>query len=201
MVLLASILSNMASISSSTVSISGAVQTPDPAIVSAIIGFLGAVLGAAISGVVAYLTVRSTKKADELTTDRMLSSQYITDKRVQWIQDLRTEIAVFAANVKFVLGYSKVQKTAIYEEQIPQSIIEVLRSGRKIQLMLNPKDDKELVDLIGNVLTNIPYAINNSKGGYDKAIKKDIEAILLSAQKTLKDEWERSKQEIREGKA
>ena len=199
--MLASILSNMASISSSATPILGAAQTPDPAIVSAIIGFLGAVLGAAISGVVAYLTVRSTQKADELTTDRMLSSQYITDKRVQWIQDLRTEIAVFAANVKFVLGYSKVQKTAIYEEQIPQSIIEVLRSGRKIQLMLNPKDDKELVDLIGNVLTNIPYAINNSKGGYDKAIKKDIEAILLSAQKTLKDEWERSKQEIREGKA
>ena len=192
--------SMLTSSSSTTASIPEAVQKLDPSVVSASLGFIGVIIGAILSSIVTLLNARSNHKADEMTTGRMLSSQYITDKRVQWIQDLRSEIAVFAANVRFVLGYSKLKDTTIYEAQIPQSIIEVLRTGRKIQLMLNPEDDKDLVGLIENVLADIPEAINNNVESM-RNIKANMDAILTKTQKTLKDEWERSKREIREGKA
>ena len=170
----------------------------EPGIISALIGFGGVIIGTGLSALVSLLTVKSNHKAEKTNTDRMLSSQYITDKRVQWIQDLRSEIAVFAANVRFVLGYSKVQKQDIYEAQIPEAITEVLRSARKIQMMLNPTDDKELIQLIEEVLVAVPGAINNSDSTMD-TVKKDMDSILTMTQNTLKKEWERSKKEIRGG--
>lgn len=83
---------------------------------------------------------------------RQMVSQYITDKRVQWIQDLRNEIATFTANVRFLLGYSKVKDTESYRDYLSQAIMETIRSGRKIQLLLNPVDDKELINNIECVL-------------------------------------------------
>lgn len=142
-------------------------ESMNPTVEAAIIGFAGAVIGAMFSAVITYFTVRSNHKADKAMTDRILASQFITDKRVLWIQNLRNEISLFSANVKFVMGYSKLQDTADYKVQIPEAIIEVQRSARKIQLMLSPKDNKELISLIENVLVNFAGAIKQNQSCID----------------------------------
>lgn len=156
-------------------------------IVTGIFGLAGILVGAFISHM-----------SDLRLNNRQMISQYITDKRVQWIQDLRNEIATFTSNVRYLLGYSKVKDTETYKDYLLQAIMETIRSGRKIQLLLNPTDDEELINIIERVLTNLPGAINDNESA-EQCIKDNMNQLLYKTQETLKNEWERSKKEVMEG--
>lgn len=74
-------------------------------IIVAIIGLSGVIIGAVLTLVIELIKNNSQIKQN----DRQISVQYITNKRVDWIYEVRNTMAEFVACVEqIIIGYDEV---------------------------------------------------------------------------------------------
>lgn len=128
-----------------------------------------------------------------------LSAQYITDKRVQWIGDLRNAMADYAA-------YSTLAREAAVvarENETPingeyPEVYEINLAAYKIKLLLNVmgETDKEIEKLLNNT-TALLVKVQNSEGNAN-TFDESLDQLIKEMRGYLKAEWERVKQEIKE---
>ena len=124
-----------------------------------------------------------------------MSVQYITNKRVDWIYEVRNTLAEYIALAQECANKKVLDKSITIPEKIYRELNVYLA---KLRLLFNfdGDDDKKILDLLDNIKNNI------SAGEDFNALNFQNDIILLTkySQVYLKLEWERVKYEIRGGK-
>lgn len=149
----------------------------------ALVGLVGVLFGAMLSlvgvAITAFFTSRNNNKNIFINT--------VTSERAKWRDELRSNTAEFCSVVR-----GELQNYAESNDRLRQEELRVL-----IRLRLNPdpthKLDKAILDAISKL------AWTEHKSGESDVIR-ELEAIESNVQALLKQEWEKSKQEAREGK-
>ncbi len=143
-----------------------------PAIIAGCVSFAAA----AFSG---YMVHRNTK--------RQLEVSYITDKRVEWIQELRKTMSEYMA-----LVFKIVNAGAMNEKVTLQMIGDLNLKAFYLELLLNCKGkiDTTMLDTIDRINTAV------KKHEYEN-IQSDINILFKHTQVYLKLEWNRVKMEVK----
>lgn len=150
-----------------------------PAPVVGLLGVLvGAVLGLTGVAVTAFFAFRNNGKNIFINT--------VTSERAKWRDDLRKNTAEFC---------KQVCKYLHKEETFDRSRLDELRV--LIKLSLNPKSD-QLLDK--GILDAMPLLTDALDRKDNVCVSEQLNIIELSVQKLLKEVWETSKDEARDGR-
>ncbi len=161
-------------------------------LISAIVCLLGTLLAAFVGALVAVVTNVIQVKSSNLSSRKSLISQYITDKRIQWIQELRNETALFLSQVQYLCRIKNENDKDFYKLYGPESKKEMFRTGKKIQLLLNPKDNKEVICMIDSVMESV----NQDQEEENSELSQEMNTLSSKISDILKQEWERAKREV-----
>lgn len=117
--------------------------------------------------------------------DRNLAVQYITNKRIEWIQELRKTYSEFAAHC-FTVFYDRKE----------DYLFEINRELAMLRLFLNAFDekDKEIIRLCKQATDLLGAYLEDGKRGGE--FERTMEELNMKVQIYLKVEWERVKWEI-----
>lgn len=137
--------------------------------------------------------------------DRNLSAQYITDNRVEWIQELRKLISEFLS-VASPLNDSIILTDKKHIDQDTKNIERISRIRNQIVLMLNAEEDtnqKLIIDIdnmhwfyskLFETVRKRPRDAE-AKKQYSDLVSKYAREAIIDAQVCLKFEWNRVKKE------
>lgn len=148
-------------------------------IAKALIGAVGAFGGAMFAGWVMSQTTRKT-----------LFVNTVTKERAEWRADLRAAVGDLVKRVELALNDET------------RSLAEVHESRVAVRLRLNPSDAAAHVldRLILEALEKLPGQLRPASGVIDRAkVKGTVARIECCAQRLLKKEWDKSKNEARTG--
>ena len=145
------------------------------AIVAALVALVSVIVGPLVACHVAQIQIKAS---------------VVSANRRVWIETLRSEVATFVAKIT-EFSMSGPAGTAS-SDRLVGSGIEVSRLMAKIRLLLNPteSDHSELVSRLRDA-----QAIAARKDHATRDLGAACDAIVVVAQKVLKREWERVKQE------
>ena len=132
--------------------------------------------------------VLSLRKAKE-NQEKSLAVQYITDKRVDWIYEVRNTMSEFIALANDCM-YKIVTDR---HEKIPDEMYRNLNIYyAKLRLLFNfsGKEDKEILELLNKIVQDVS---NRERGKKDS--RENLEKLTRYCQVYLKLEWERVKME------
>lgn len=167
-----------------------------------IVYLLPAIIAAMVSLMISLLTMR----ANSIISKKQLSVQYKTDRRLDWIQEVREELSIFVSRTVEFERLIKVKNEKNFEK-----IREFNKSYLKLQILFNPLGDLERMILTNAIrIKNIVNFFEANVGNTDLKIgdlKVDeldmigcVEIITLVSQIELKYEWWRVSQEVSKGK-
>lgn len=168
-------------------------------IIAAMIALAGAGVGCVFTLVADFVKNKSENKrlkisleAAQISSQKNMSVQYITNKRVDWIYEVRNTLAEYIALAQECANKKVLDKSITIPEKIYRELNVYLA---KLRLLFNfdGDDDKKILDLLDNIKNNI------SAGEDFNALNFQNDIILLTkySQVYLKLEWERVKYEIR----
>lgn len=142
-----------------------------PAVIAGTVSLAAAVLGG-------YMVYRNQK--------RQLEVSYITDKRVEWIQELRKTMSEYMAIV-----YNILNAAALHETVTLQMIGDLNQKAFYLEFLLNftGKIDVTMLDTIDRINSAI------KKHEYEK-IQSEMNILFKHTQVYLKLEWNRVKMEV-----
>jgi len=156
-------------------------------IIVAALGFISTVL----SWIVSSNMERKKSKAEKELLSRQLAVQYITDKRVDWIYEVRNTLSEFISSVEErTIGYDDVTGN-----RLDEGINHRIRSSYyKLKLLFNYQGnaDKEIMKLLEVAMT-VPETESDEANLYTT-----LDMIVSKSQQYLKSEWERVKHEAGE---
>jgi hypothetical protein len=158
-------------------------QTMDPEVTKALYGAVGAFAGAVGGALIAGVTLLRTSR-------KTLFVNTITKERAEWRSDLRKAVGDLVVRVHEAL------------DDPNKSLLEVHESRVAILLRLNPNDgpDHVLDRLILEALEHIPKLLRPAKGPLDRGVVLgQLARVECCAQRLLKKEWTKSKDEARTG--
>lgn len=183
---------------------------------------LEGVIAAAITGsialisiIVSYCATKRTLKENKINilheiqvqkeiNDKTLSVQYITDKRIDWIQELRRLVSEF---LSYVIPSSEfILLTSIkYMRSHSKTVSEIAALRNQIILMLNVEEDtnQRIIIDIENMLYTFAELFKchrgkgdiNRKFELDERLAKYARQTIIDTQVCLKFEWIRVKKE------
>lgn len=134
---------------------------------------------------------RKKSKAEKELLSRQLAVQYITDKRVDWIYEVRNTLSEFISSVEErTIGYDDVTGN-----RLDEGINHRIRSSYyKLKLLFNYQGnaDKEIMKLLEVAMT-VPETESDEANLYTT-----LDMIVSKSQQYLKSEWERVKHEAGE---
>lgn len=168
-------------------------------IIAAMIALAGAGVGCFFTLVADFVKNKSENKrlkisleAAQISSQKNMSVQYITNKRVDWIYEVRNTLAEYIALAQECANKKVLDKSITIPEKIYRELNVYLA---KLRLLFNfdGDDDKKILDLLDNIKNNI------SAGEDFNVLNFQNDIILLTkySQVYLKLEWERVKYEIR----
>ena len=152
-------------------------------ILPAVIAGAVALAVAVISGLIIVWQTRKTIKSEYETWKKGLAVQYVTDKRVDWIQNLRDTTGEYLAEVHRQLSL-----------RVPSVSCRMQERALHLELLLNFDGDidRYIIDLI--------RMIHNGLGKEDrKVIKKYNHLLMVHVEVYLKLEWNRVRLEVENG--
>jgi hypothetical protein len=145
----------------------------------AVVGFLGAIVGATVSfagvALTAFFTSRNNNKNIFINT--------VTNERAKWRDELRNNTAEFCK-----LAHGGVRD----KESVEKSRLEELRV--LIRLRLNPDPTHALDKAILDATLQVTRQLDGPE------LAQQLELVESKVQALLKQEWEKSKQEAKKGK-
>ena len=152
---------------------------------------IGAVVAAAITGIISFINLIATK------------DQKTSEFRQQWIDGLRNNISEYLAHTSSVSsqahlyiqlngeGELKAEVLKEFSEKVSVNMMMATQLFHSIQLRLNKKDDKKLLDSIIALDDLFANAIINMS---DPAkVDEFTSPIITQSQDLLKEEWKRVK--------
>lgn len=113
----------------------------------------------------------------------------VTSERIKWMEKLRNNISEFCG-----LTYTWCMSGKEECEKDPQFLQKIDNLRHLIRLQLNPNDEQD--QKIEKLIFEIPELTDISQ---KKELKNKINELIESSQQLLKDEWERVKNESRQG--
>jgi hypothetical protein len=115
----------------------------------------------------------------------------VTSERVKWLEHLRQNVSKFAGKVH---SFWHLNENFGGDPMAKQLLTEIDVLGYLIRLQLNPEEpvDKEIESLLREIST---HAARSDFG----PLQKDLEELVIQAQKLLKKEWIKVKQEAKHG--
>lgn len=116
-----------------------------------------------------------------------LSAQYITDKRIQWIQELRNTMADFRACTIEAINNPEINNA--YQINRSASLLKLL-------LNINGEMDNRIDQMISDVIQKVMYCRRESKGEKE-VYYSAMDDLTAEVRRYLKIEWERVKNEIK----
>lgn len=134
------------------------------------------------------------ERAQKERLDKQLATQYITDKRVEWIHEVRNTVADYVEAV-----------TIAMDENAPENFDNVNKINAKLELLLNIKkavDNKiiRLMSIIIDVLTKLRNLegkdFENEKIELKKNLGYAICYLVRFVQICLRVEWKKVKSEV-----
>ncbi len=150
-----------------------------------IIPVVTVLIAGAISALVSYFS-----------THKQLSAQYKTNKRIEWIQEIRVLTAEFIAYSLDLYNYANTHiGTVCSGEEKSNRYFQINTRAIQLKLLLNPCDcrDKQLVDALNTVIEQVSDTDN---GMSRKRLFDALDTVQALTSVYLKDEWERCKNEI-----
>lgn len=168
-------------------------------IIAAIIALAGVGVGCLFSLISDFIkNKRETKrmelslKAAQISNQKNISVQYLTNKRVDWIYEVRNTLAEFIALAQECASKKVHDNSAKIPEKIYREM-NVYIAKLRLLFNFNGDDDKKILDLINKIKDNI------SEGEDFRPLNFQNDIILLTkySQVYLKLEWERVKYEIK----
>jgi len=152
---------------------------------------LGAIVAAIITGIISFMNLVAVK------------DQKTSEFRQQWIDELRSDISNYLANVYIIsceahLSSQLQNGKGITEEHLKEfaekassPINKAIQLFHSIQLKLNVKDDKQLLSTFEKMNKLFETALNSM---HDiKKIEVITNSIIEQSQVLLKNEWKRVK--------
>lgn len=157
-------------------------------VIGALIGLAGVLFGLVFTYIINLLSIKEQNKRDiekenveKYTFEKQLSINFITDKRIEWIQNLRQAVSEYVS-VCMTITNDKNNVT-------PENIREINLKSGYIHLLLN------FSDIIDSILIELMDKINKELEN-----KRDIDNLITlfikHSQIYLKLEWERVKAEV-----
>ena len=141
-------------------------------------------------------------KSSQDISQKQISVQHITDKRIEWMQELRILIGEFISlSIKytefFMNNYEKVEEDCLYNELLLMRFEINLRIA-KLKLLLNYRGelDKKIIGYIDDIANKLPQRGDESAIFKHEYFIENILNLTNYAQVYLKLEWERCKMEI-----
>lgn len=131
-------------------------------------------------------------KANEINSRKNISVQYITNKRVDWIYEVRNTLSDYIALAQECANKRANDKSL----KIPDTVYRTLNAYlAKLRLLFNfnGTEDKKILDLLNTIKNNICDKENFCFSNF----QNDIILLTKHSQVYLKLEWERVKYEIR----
>jgi hypothetical protein len=152
---------------------------------------LGAVVAAIITAIISFINLVASK------------DQKTSEFRQQWINDLRSDISEYLSSVNIVSCeahlYQQLQgEDGItgellkeFAEKVSSPMSKAFEVYHSVQLRLNTKDDKTLLEAFENMNELFDNAIE--KMNDIKKVEAITESIISQSQLLLKQEWKRVK--------
>lgn len=136
--------------------------------------------------------VKLSLNAAEINSQKSISVQYITNKRVDWIYEVRNTLAEYIALAQECANKKVNDKNIKIPEKIYRELNVYLA---KLRLLFNfdGDEDKKILDLLNRIKNNIFDSENFCALNF----QNDITLLTKYSQVYLKLEWERVKYEIR----
>lgn len=149
--------------------------------------FRSYIIPAIIAGIVSFAAVALSGYMVYRNTKRQLEVSYITDKRVEWIQELRKTMSEYMAIVFNILNADAMKETVTL-----QMIGDLNQKAFYLEFLLNCKGkiDITMLDTIDRINTAI------KKHEYEN-IQSEINILFKHTQVYLKLEWNRVKMEVK----
>lgn len=153
------------------------------------LSFLSALISVAAGVIVSGFTLLVERKNNK----RLLSVQYITDKRVDWIYALREELSNYISFSFYFVGKYILPDLSTNESML-KDLCRINKSIAKIRLLLNfsGERDQKILNLLGEIQNNINQDSDEFKL---QKFHEDIAFLTNESQIYLKLEWERVKLE------
>lgn len=122
---------------------------------------------------------------------RQIRASVVSSNRQAWINDLRSSIAEFLAEVNLA---SSIKQAGGHDEKWIERMQKIMQLNHKIDLLINPKesDHANLANLIGEATNAMAGAIRPKADTSDEWDKRNQRITELS-QRILKREWDRVK--------
>lgn len=168
-------------------------------VTAALIAFGGVVIGYIFNMITDYIKnkhenqrIELSLKADEINSRKSISVQYITNKRVDWIYEVRNTLSDYIALAQECAN-KKVNNENV---KIPETVYRELNAYlAKLRLLFNfdGDEDKKILDLLDKIKNNISENDNFCALNF----QNDMMLLTKHSQVYLKLEWERVKYEIR----
>lgn len=167
-------------------------------IISAIMSFAGALIGSLFLLLANFINNKSENERLELSlknaeadNQKNISVQYITNKRVDWIYEVRNTLSEYIALAQECANKKVHDKKMIIPDKICRELNVYLA---KLRLLLNFTgfDDKIILELLDKIKDNISRGEEFSSSEF----QEDIILLTKYSQVYLKLEWERVKCEI-----
>ncbi len=149
--------------------------------------FRSYIIPAIIAGIVSFAAVALSGYMVYRNTKRQLEVSYITDKRVEWIQELRKTMSEYMAIVFNIINADAMKETVTL-----QMIGDLNQKAFYLEFLLNCKGkiDITMLDTIDRINTAI------KKHEYEN-IQSEINILFKHTQVYLKLEWNRVKMEVK----
>lgn len=163
---------------------------------TSLLSIVGILVSAAISYIIAC---KGWKKNSEIVRNQ-LSVQYITDKRTNWIQEVRTLLAEYMAYcLEYAEYVSKLENRKTLFRDSKSRLIElhskINLKHRSLLLYLNRLEEtgSEVLNQLSSITSQT--SLEYSDLDYNKFLN-DISLLTNLSQDYLKAEWERCKHEV-----
>lgn len=129
---------------------------------------------------------------------RQSSLNMITNRRIEWLEIIRNELADFIGDVHLLnfKFYVQTKEKIFNPEPLLVHISNAVAKGNKLIFRLNPEEDNEIIEiieyLIDFVLPNSPEDIED----HAENLKNIITNLRKESQKMLKNEMDKVKREV-----
>ncbi|MCY8842454.1 hypothetical protein [Bacillus atrophaeus] len=152
---------------------------------------IGSILVTLIIGILSLVfTIRNSRKT--------LFVNAVTSERVKWMAKIRELMSEFLSITRYYEGKELLKDKAKYFERLYH-----LQSNIELHLNNTDKEDKEINDIVNEIISLIKIVYNKDQ---HKISKQDALNITLQTQKLvekskvyLKNEWEKVKKEAEKG--
>lgn len=163
-----------------------------PEVIAAIIAALVTILISLINLIYSIITRHLDKKSERISQQKALSVQYITDKRVEWIYQVRLLVAEYVSTVIDL----KQAKKGISVQNIKEYREKIRADYYKLKLYFNGYDKRD--KMILGYMKHINDIILDGKNSKESNLRlvSDMNQLIAAAQNYLKLEWERCKLEV-----